>query len=343
MTVLALFTTSSRITRVESNAAPEILRLSAVTKTYQQVRSFFGGAGKIVTALDRVSFSVSKGEIFGLIGESGSGKSTVGRLIVKLESPDAGGVLFDHTPLNRLKGPQLKAFRSRVQMIFQDPYQSLNPQLSVLEAVEEPLMIHRRGDRESRVEAVTEMLSSVRLTPPEEFLTRFPHQLSGGQRQRVAIARAMVLNPELMVADEPTSMLDAPISVEIFDILLDLRRRFGVTFLFISHSLAAARYLCDRIAVIYRGNLVEMGEGKTVITQPRHPYTQALMDALPRFASGKNTRRYNTLLTPPRRKSAMSGCLFYPRCARGKTSVCQDRIPTLKNVDNGHAAACFLL
>ncbi|MBW1777483.1 MAG: ABC transporter ATP-binding protein [Deltaproteobacteria bacterium] len=328
---------------MESNAAPEVLRLSEVTKTYRQVRSFFGGTKRVVTALNRVSFSIAKGEIFGLIGESGSGKSTVGRLIVKLETPDSGEVFLDQREITGLRGRRLNAFRSRVQMIFQDPYQSLNPQLSVFEAVEEPLVIHTKGNRDERKQQVFAMLDSVRLSPPEDFGNRFPHQLSGGQRQRVAIARAMVLNPELMVADEPTSMLDAPISIQIFDILLDLQKRFDVTFLFISHSLAAAHYLCDRIAVIYRGNLVELGEGRAVITQPRHPYTQALMDALPRFAHGENRPRYNTLLKAPKEDPEPSGCPFYPRCARSKDPVCRAQNPGLKQIENGHTAACFLV
>ncbi len=326
----------------DPSAGSQILRLSEVTKTYRQIRSFFSTPGKVVTALNRVSFFINKGEIFGLIGESGSGKSTAGRLIVNLEEPDSGEILLDQKEIPHERGQGLKEFRSRVQMIFQDPYQSLNPQLSVFEAVEEPLVIHRQGDRELRIKRVCEMLASVRLSPPEDYLNRFPHQLSGGQRQRVAIARAMVLNPELVVADEPTSMLDAPISIQIFDILLGLRKHFGVTFFFISHSLAAAHYLCDRIAVIYRGHLVEMGTGKAVITRPRHPYTQALIDALPSFAYGEKQNRYGTLLEPERKGWDYSGCPFYPRCARGTEEACRYQAPRLKEVERGHKAACFL-
>ena len=327
---------------MDKNAESEILRLYELTKTYRQVRSFFKGTGKSVTALNRISFSIRKGEIFGLIGESGSGKTTAGRLIVKLEEPDSGKIFLNQKEITLLRGRNLKSFRARVQMIFQDPYQSLNPRLSVFDAVEEPLVIHRKGNGNSRTDRVYEILQSVRLSPPEDFLDRFPHQISGGQRQRVAIARAMILNPELMVADEPTSMLDAPISIQIFDILSELRKRFDVTFLFISHSLAAARYLCDRIAVIYRGNLVEMGEGKAVITHPRHPYTQALIDALPRFAYGEKTGRYNTLLKREREFSGLAGCPFYSRCAKGEESPCKDQIPLFREVEPGHEVACFL-
>ncbi len=327
---------------MDSKTSPEILRLSEVTKTFRQSRSFFSGTKKIVTALNRVSFHIHKGEIFGLIGESGSGKSTAGRLIVHLDRPDSGKIYLNQKEITRLPGRAFRPLRSRVQMIFQDPYQSLNPQLSVFEAVEEPLVVHGKGKRARREDRVVEILDAVRLRPPERFFYRFPHQLSGGQRQRVAIARAMVLNPELVVADEPTSMLDASISIQIFDILLRLREDLDVTFLFISHSLAAAHYLCDRIGVIFRGHLVETGEGKAVITRPGHPYTQALMDALPRFACGEKGRRYNALLNTRRKPPAPSGCPFYPRCAKGKASLCSAHAPPFKEIEAGHQVACFL-
>ncbi len=257
---------------MKKDSINEILRLDRISKTYQARRSFFKGGGEAVIALNQISFHIKKGEIFGLIGESGSGKTTTGRLIVKLESPDSGNIFLNQKKILDLPGKAMKYFRSKVQMIFQDPYQSLNPQLSIYESVVEPLIIHKIGTRASMEKQVWEAMKSVRLSPPEDFLHRYPHQLSGGQRQRVAIARAMVLNPEFVVADEPTSMLDAPISMQIFNIILDIQARKNVSFLFISHSLAAASYLCNRIAVIYRGNIVEMGDGKDVIQHPKHPY-----------------------------------------------------------------------
>ncbi|MGD8369462.1 MAG: ATP-binding cassette domain-containing protein [Desulfobacterales bacterium] len=264
-------------------AAP-IIELEAVLKTYRRKKNFLGGGReKEVVALNRISLSIRQGEIFGLVGESGSGKTTAGRLIVKLEEPDSGRLIVRGKDLADIRGPALREFRRQVQMIFQDPYQSLNPYMSVYDTVCEPLIIHRLVPGQNRRQKVVETLAQVGLNPPEEFLNRFPHQLSGGQRQRVAIARATVLDPVFIVADEPTSMLDASISVQIFTILVQLREKLGATFLFITHSLAAALYLCDRIAVIRSGEIVETGPAKKVIRDPQHPYTRELIRAQPRF------------------------------------------------------------
>ena len=260
-----------------------IVQLENISKTYRTRASFLTGAYQKVVALNRVSFEIFKGEIFGLVGESGSGKTTTGRLIVKLETPDSGKLSLDGNDITEIKGRTLKDFRRKVQMIFQDPYQSLNPYLSVYDSVSEPLIVHNVGDSKTRRDRVRESLNAVGLSPPADFFYRYPHQMSGGQRQRVAIARAMVLKPEFVVADEPTSMLDASIAIHIFNILSEIREKFNVTFLFITHSLAAARYLCDRIAVIYKGEMVETGPAEDIIQNPQHPYTQALIRAHPRF------------------------------------------------------------
>jgi peptide/nickel transport system ATP-binding protein len=263
--------------------ASPVIELDAVLKTYRRKKTLFRGGDHEVVALNRISFAVRQGEIFGLVGESGSGKTTAGRLIVKLEDPDGGRLIVDGKDLAELRGPALRKFRRRVQMIFQDPYQSLNPYMSVFDTVCEPLIIHRLVPKEHRQERVVHALMQVGLNPPEEFLNRFPHQLSGGQRQRVAIARTTVLDPDFIVADEPTSMLDASISIQIFNILVRLRNELGATLLFITHSLAAALYLCDRIAVIRHGQIVETGPAKNVIRNPQHPYTRELIRAQPRF------------------------------------------------------------
>jgi peptide/nickel transport system ATP-binding protein len=260
-----------------------VVQLERVSKTFRTRASFLKGDPKEVVALNRVSFEIRRGEIFGLVGESGSGKTTTGRLIVKLEEADHGKLLFDGNDITKIKGKTLKDFRRKVQMIFQDPYQSLNPYLSVYDSVSEPLVVHNVGNSETRKDMVRQSLNSVGLAPPDEFFYRYPHQMSGGQRQRVAIARAMVLKPEFVVADEPTSMLDASLAIHIFNILSEMRKKLNVTFLFITHSLAAARYLCDRIAVIYRGEMVETGSAEDIIQNPQHPYTQALIKAHPRF------------------------------------------------------------
>jgi peptide/nickel transport system ATP-binding protein len=318
----------------------EFLQLEQVKKTYRPRGSFFKQAERYVPALNKVSFSIQKGEIFGLIGESGSGKTTVGRLIVKLEEPDSGTIRFEGKEIRSLSGSALKKFRLKVQMIFQDPYQSLNPQFTIYDIISEPLIIHRLKNKSEHDEQVYDAMQAVQLSPPENFFGRYPHQLSGGQRQRVAIARALVLHPELIVADEPTSMLDAPISIQIFDILLKIQKKYHVAFLFISHSLAAARYLCQRIAVIYKGYLVEIGPGNEVIQNPRHPYTRALLDALPAFAHGREMRRYGTLLEKEREDFNAAGCVFYNRCSLAKIPDCSFEKPVLKNGGNGHEVAC---
>jgi peptide/nickel transport system ATP-binding protein len=260
-----------------------IIQLEHISKAFRTRASLFKGEQKEIIALKQISLNIFRGEIFGLVGESGSGKTTTGRIIVKLEEPDDGKLLLDGNDITKIKGKILKNFRRKVQMIFQDPYQSLNPYLSVYDCVSEPLVVHSVGNSETRKDMVRQSLISVGLDPPDDFFYRYPHQMSGGQRQRIAIARAMVLKPEFVVADEPTSMLDASLAIHIFNILSELRKKLNVTFLFITHSLAAARYLCDRIAVIYKGELVEIGPAENIIRNPSHTYTRALIDAHPRF------------------------------------------------------------
>ncbi|MDD5206946.1 MAG: ATP-binding cassette domain-containing protein [Desulfobacterales bacterium] len=317
-----------------------VLRLENVSRTYRS-RSIFKRRDRApVRALNKVSLEIADGEILGLVGESGSGKTTCGRLIVKLEEPQEGVISLDGVPITSLKGSTLREYRRKVQMIFQDPYQSLNPQLSILESISEPLTIHRIGDRKQRREKVLNVLRDVGLSPPERFIFRYPHQLSGGQRQRVAIARAMVLKPEVVVADEPTSMLDASYSAQIYNILLEMRDRFHVSILFITHNLAAARYLCDRIAVIYRGSIMEIAPAAEVIERPKHPYTQALIDALPKFGMGEERSRFNSLLLTERERASISCCLFFERCARAKER-CGREVPALGDLGSHCSVACF--
>ncbi|MCG6879372.1 MAG: ATP-binding cassette domain-containing protein [Deltaproteobacteria bacterium] len=326
---------------MEPNGNP-ILQIKDVSKIYKSKAGLFSGSGKDVVALDRISLEINKGEIFGLVGESGSGKTTAGRLIVSLEETDTGEILLDGKPVTGLKGKRLKKFRSKVQMIFQDPYQSLNPQRSILDTVAEPLIIHRVGHAGNRKDRVRQALKSVGLSPPDDFIYRYPHRLSGGQRQRVAIARAMVLAPGFVIADEPTSMLDASISAQIFNILLKMRNDLDVTQLFITHSLAAARYLCDRIAVMYRGRLMEVGQSDQVIQNPQHPYTKALLDALPKFGRSGDRKRYGTLLTRKREVADELGCNFFQRCALALENRCNLEKPELLDNGNHHMVACFL-
>lgn len=324
----------------EGSEAP-ILELENITKIYSPPPSLFHRETREIVALDRISLAIHRGEIVGLVGESGSGKTTAGRLMVRLEDPEEGRILFKGEETVRLKGSQLKRFRKSIQMIFQDPYQSLNPRVSVLNTVSEPLAIHKLGNEGDRGETVGQVLRSVGLSPPEEFLHRYPHQLSGGQRQRVAIARAMVLNPEVVIADEPTSMLDASISAHIFNILLDMRDNRDIAVVFITHNLAAARYLCNRIAVIYKGRLMEIGPADRVIQAPRHPYTQALLDAIPGFKNRSEAKKYGTLLRHERRGAEPAGCPFFPRCSKANENRCNDNAPQLIELESSHSAACF--
>ncbi len=260
-----------------------LVEMKGVIKEYNPRKSFFSRGQNKVLALNDIDLSINKGEIFGLVGQSGSGKTTTGRLLVKLEDPTRGKIRLKGKLINDLCGKELADFRSRVQMIFQDPYQSLNPHLSIAETILEPLVVHDLGTRESRREKVIKTLEIVGLLPGEEFYNRYPHQLSGGQRQRVAIARAIVLDPEFVVADEPTSMLDATIAIQLFRLLTRIRDEFDMTFLFITHNLAAAKYLCDRVAVIHEGHIVEVNTAEQIIRNPEHPYTKKLIEVQPGF------------------------------------------------------------
>ncbi len=318
-----------------------ILSMSDVTKVYQSRQSLFAGSGKSVAALNHFFLAVNPGEIYGLVGESGSGKTTATRLIVGLDKPDEGSIAFGGRSIVGLSGGRRRNFAKQVQVIFQDPYQSLNVHLSIFDTVCEPLTIHRIGNRAERLEAVCTALETAGLRPPETYLDRYPHQLSGGQRQRVAIARAMVLRPRFLIADEPTSMLDASISFQIFQLLSRLRKSFGVTMLFITHSLAAARNLCDRVGVIYQGRLVEEGTARETIMNPRHPYTRALLRAHPRFGCRRPSID-DTLLESERPLPSGDHCLFYPRCRLAMDDRCNLRSPPLKTLDAGHRVSCFL-
>ncbi len=318
-----------------------LLTISAVTKVFSAQASLFGQTGKPVVALDRFSLAIDEGEIFGLVGESGSGKTTVSRLIVGLEKPDSGEIRYEGKRITGLAGRARKDFAKRVQIVFQDPYQSLNAHLSIFDTVCEPLIVHGIKGRAHRKEQVVQALALAGLTPATIYLDRYPHQLSGGQRQRVAIARAMVLSPRFLIADEPTSMLDASISFQIFRLLRRLRSTAGVTMLFITHSLAAARNLCDRVGVIYNGRIVEVGSAEQTIMDPMHPYTKALLDAHPRFGSSYR-QPYGTLRRIERPVPETDHCPFYPRCRSALQDTCNQKIPDLTRLDDGRRVSCFL-
>jgi len=260
----------------------------ALVRTYRSGGGLLGGA-LLTKAVDGVSFSVFPGETLGLVGESGSGKSTVGRLAMQLERPDAGRVLFAGTDLTRLSASALQPFRSRMQIVFQDPYAALNPRMKVGDFVEEPLIVHARGDHAARRQAVAELFRTVGLDPT--FMDRYPHEFSGGQRQRIGIARAIALKPEFLVADEPITALDVSIQAQIINLFQDLQQQMGLSLLFIAHDLSMVRYLCTRVAVMLRGRIVEMGPTDAVFGNPLHAYTRALMSAVPLPDPAQERRR----------------------------------------------------
>jgi len=250
-----------------------MIQVENLTKIFEAKKSIFSRKARLIRAVDNASFEIKKGEILGLVGESGSGKTTCGRLLARLLAPTLGKILLEGRDISEIKK---KEFSKKVQMIFQDPYESLNPRFTVFEAVVEPLVIHGMKNKKF----VYEALKTVGLEP-EEFMHRFPHELSGGQRQRVAIARALVINPIFLVADEPVSMLDVSIRAGIMNLVLDVRKKFGLTMLFITHDLAVARYMCDRIAVMRRGKIVETGRAEEIISNPCEEYTKALIASSP--------------------------------------------------------------
>jgi len=296
--------------------------------------------GSSVKAVDDVSFSVSPGETLGLVGESGCGKSTTGRCIIRLLEPTSGSVQFEDSDVRKLKGKRLKAFRRDVQFIFQDPYASLNPRMTFGEIMSEPLVIHGIGTRKEREKRCKEMLEVVGLSP--EHIHRYPHEFSGGQRQRVGIARALMLRPRMIICDEPVSALDVSIQAQIINLLEELQNEFGLTYLFIAHDLAVIRHICDRVAVMYLGKVVELGGWKAVYNTPNHPYTQSLLSAVPVPDPQKQRQRSRIILKGdvPSPIDPPTGCRFHTRCPIAQFPICSEQEPPLDEVAIGHRAAC---
>jgi len=303
--------------------------------------SLFTKERKAVHAVDDVSFEIKRGETLGLVGESGSGKTTIGRLILRLIESTSGKIIFEGRDITHLEGESLRKLRPKMQVIFQDPLASLNPYMRVGEAIKHPLEIHNIGKKQERKEKVLDALEQVRLIPPEDFYPRYPRELSGGQRQRIVMARALILNPSFMVADEATAMIDVSVRSQLLKLMKDLKAKFNLTYLFITHDLASAKYICDDIAVMYLGKLVEVAPMRTIYTSPSHPYTKALMDAIP-IPDPKQKRdrlilkgEIPTPIDPP------SGCRFHPRCPYAK-KVCSEREPEMKEIEKGHYIACHM-
>jgi len=304
--------------------------------------SIVGGKELYVKAVDGISFEIKYGEIFGLAGESGCGKTTTGRVILRLIEPTAGKIYYRDIDITNLPPKQLKPLRKEMQIIFQDPYESLNPRMTIYDIVAEPLRIQKvtKGSKEEE-EYVHRALEEVELIPPEEFVFRYPHELSGGQRQRVAVARAFVLRPKFIVADEPVSMLDVSIRSEILKIMLQEKERYQASILFITHDLAIARHMCNRLAVMYLGKIVEVGEVEEIIQNPMHPYTQALIAAVP--VPDPEIKRGEIPIKGevPNPINLPSGCRFHPRCPYAMEK-CKKEEPELIPINGEHLVACHL-
>jgi oligopeptide/dipeptide ABC transporter ATP-binding protein len=316
-----------------ATSAPELVRVRGLFKHFPVAAS-----DDVVRAVDGVTFEIFKGETLGLVGESGCGKSTVGRCLLRLIEPTRGEISFEGKDVRALSGKALRSVRAEMQIIFQDPYASLNPRLKVRDIVGEPLVIHGTGTREERRERVAELLRKVGLDP--DYMNRYPHEFSGGQRQRLGIARALALNPKLIVADEPVSALDVSVQAQVINLLEDLQAEFNLTYLFISHGLAVVEHISNRVAVMYLGRIVEVASAVELYANPQHPYTRALLSAIP--VPDPTRKRERIVLTGdvPTPINPPSGCRFHTRCPDA-IPECSQIDPDLREVAPGHTVACI--
>jgi len=321
-----------------------ILEVKSLKKYFQVGHSgWFSNSQSVVHAVDGVDLQLRSGEVIALVGESGCGKSTLSLTLMGLEEATEGNIFFDGVDITHATNEERKLFRQKIQMVFQDPYESLNPTQTIEEIVTEPLIVHGLArDPHERKERVRRALEDSGLKPAESYLHRFPHQLSGGQRQRVVIAGALVLEPILLLADEPVSMLDVSIRAEIINLLADLRKTRGISVIFITHDLGTVGYFADRVAVMYLGRIVEIGSMREVLKQAKHPYTQALLSVIP--VPNPRLRKKRIILKgeTPNPINIPSGCRFHPRCPVA-LDVCKQSDPMLLRVNDNHSAACLLL
>ncbi len=325
----------------KGKSATELVELRDVDVHFHARKGLFQTV--TIRAVTGVSLAIRQGETLAMVGESGSGKTTLGRVSLRLVSPVRGTVQFDGEDITRLEEGKLKGFRRQAQVVFQDPYSSINPYRSVSQTVEEPLVVHGLGKRPERMDRVRQALEDVHLRPAANFAASYPHTLSGGQRQRVGIARALVLQPKYIVADEPVSMIDASSRAELLYLMRDLQQRYGIAFLYITHDIASARHFSDQIAVMYGGSIVEQGRPDDVIERPLHPYTRALIDAVPE-PDPANLHRHRPVVAgeAPSPANLPGGCPFHTRCPQFMPGLCELERPALQEVRPGHLAACYL-
>jgi len=319
-----------------------LLKVDHLVKHFPVYRGVFQRQVGAVHAVDDISFDVRRGETFGLVGESGCGKTTAGRTIIQLYKATAGHIYFDDVDLTKVKGSDMRHMRRRIQMIFQDPYASLNPRMSIADIVSEPMIIHGVSRGKQARERAAELLNIVQLNPG--FANRFPHEFSGGQRQRIGIARALALNPELIICDEPISALDVSIQAQIINLLEDLQKQLGLTYLFIAHDLSVVRHISSRVAVMYLGIIAELASVKDLYNNPLHPYTQALLSAVPVPNPAIEEKRQRIILEGdvPSPVNPPSGCRFRTRCPLAK-EICAELVPEWREVSPDHWVACHLV
>ena len=321
-------------------SADPLVRARGLRKSFRSRGGLFRKQGPAFHAVDGVDLDLHTSEIVGLVGESGSGKSTLGRILIRLIEPEAGSLHFNGTDLLALEGAELRRLRREFQIVFQDPYGSLNPRMKIGDAIGEPLTIHKLVDgRQQRTERVAELLTQVGLDPA--MATRYPHEFSGGQRQRIGIARAIACGPKFIVADEPVSALDAPVQAQIVNLLVDLQEHLDLSYLFIAHDLQLVRQICHRVAVMYFGRVVEQAPAAELYSAPRHPYTRALLAATPTVRPGRPAAPALSG-EPPSQTAPPGGCAFHPRCPDA-VAECAHREPALLQIDEGHKVACHLV
>lgn len=322
------------------NSTP-LLKVEHLHKEFPTGSGFMGGkfSKKVVSAVNDLSFEIRAGETFGLVGESGCGKSTTGRAIMHLDPPTSGKVYFEGRDISKMNKKELKAMRREMQFIFQDPYASLNPRMTIGEIISEPMVIHGIGTPEERIERVRELLDVVGLNP--EHINRYPHEFSGGQRQRVGIARSFILRPKLIICDEPVSALDVSIQAQVLNLLKDLQKQYGTAYLFIAHDLSVVQHISDRVAVMYLGKMVELSDWKSLYAEPNHPYSQALLSAVPIPDPDVQQNRKRIILAgdPPSPIDPPSGCRFHTRCPIAQAK-CSEEAPEFREIGEGHFCAC---